>query len=322
VKRYLVIVAAVLMAALVLGGCKGKEQGQGGENKFRYRVGFSNINASDENCHVSEAIFVERLKSEEFKKMVGREVEVILGDSALNAERQANNVETMLTRGIDLLILIGVDTEANTTVVEMCNKEGVPVWMFATEASGGDYKFIGFDEAELGRKQGEWCVENLKQNAKIFYLQGTPGREAAILRESGFREGIKSRPDLVIASAQNGNFERARAMQITEDWIQAYGESIDCIVSCNNMMIPGVIDALKAAGMNDNVVTGGVIHLGTWDRDPIRDGSQNFAVYVGFETLGEISAEVVEKFYLGEPIGERTLIPLSNATRENYRDYF
>lgn len=290
---------------------------------FVYRVGFVNIADSDPNCFAAQENFKKAVNSDEFKKKVGTDkVRAVTADSDLNVEKQTTNVENMLTRGVDVIFIIGVDTEGNTTAVEQCNAEGVPVFMVGTEASGGDWKFIGFNETELGKKQGEWCAKNLPENTKICYLQGKPGREAAVLREAGFMEGIASRKDLKIISSQTGEFNTARGMQVTEDWIQTFGDEIGCIVSADSLMVSGAIEALKAAQMIDSVITCGVVHLGTWDADPIREGTENYAVYVGWPDIGTLCADVAADIYQGKDIEERTYIKLHDVTPDNYTEYF
>lgn len=204
---------------------------------------------------------------------------------------------------------------------EMVKKLSIKIASLGTPVSGGDWKFIGFNETELGKKQGEWCAANLPENANICYLQGTPGREAAIMREQGFREGIASRGDLNILSAQNVKFDTAAAMQVTGDWIQTYRDKINCIVSSDLLMISGAVEALKAADMTD-VITCGVVHLGTWDADPIRDGSESYAVYVGWSNICALCADVAAEIYLGNLIQDKTHIELFDVTIDNYTEYF
>lgn len=291
--------------------------GKGGE--YVYRVGFVNIDNGDTACYPAMQKFVEYVESDEFAKAVGADkVEALTADSAKDIEKQTTNVETLLSKGVDMMFIIGVDTEGNTTSVKACNDEGIPVFMVGTEASGGEWKFVGFDEIELGKRQGEWCAENLPENANICYLQGTPGREASIQREEGFMQGIASRDDLTVLSSQSGDFDAATAMQVTEDWIQTHGEKIDCIVSANSTMIAGAIEALKAARMNDQVTSVGVVHLGAEDGYPIPDGDEDYAIFVSWPSIGTLCGEIAERVYKGEEIDERTNIELEDMTAENF----
>ncbi|WP_283675487.1 sugar ABC transporter substrate-binding protein [Butyricicoccus sp. Marseille-Q5471] len=326
-KRFMALLMASALCLTALTGCgvetdspsnqNGTSAEGAGENV--YRVGFVNIDNADPNCYAAMQNFVKAVESDEFKAAVGAEkVEALTADSAKDIEKQTTNVETLLNKGVDMMFIIGVDTSGNTMSVEACNQEGVPVFMVGTEATGGDWKFVGFNEVELGKKQGAWCAANLPENTNICYLEGTPGREAAVMRKQGFEEGISSRSDLKILSSQTGEFETAAAMQVTEDWIQTYGDKIGCIVSADSMMIIGAAEALKAAGMNEQVTTCGVMHLGKEDGYMIADGDETYAVFVSWPSIGTLCADIAQRIYAGETIDQQTYIELTDVTSENY----
>lgn len=330
VKRFLTLALATVMAVGLLSGCSLKPSGggsgdaasaeEGGEKEWVYRVGFVNIDNADNCCYPAMQKFVDYVQSDEFAESVGADkVEALTADSAKDIEKQTTNVETLLSKGVDMMFIIGVDTEGNTTAVQACNNEGVPVFMVGTEASGGDWKFVGFDETELGKRQGEWCAKNLPENANICYLQGTPGREAAVLREEGFMEGISSRDDLTVLSSQTGEFETAAAMQVTEDWIQTYGDKINCIVGADGKMVVGAVEALKAANMDQNVTTVGVVSVED-DGYLVENGEQSYAVFVSWPEIGTLCGQIAEKVYNGEEIDERTNIEMFDMTQENYEE--
>ena len=281
-----------------------------------FRVGFVNIDNGDTNCYPAMMNFKAIVESDEFSKSVGAEkVEVLTADSAFGIEKQTTNVETLLTKGVDMMFIIGVDTEGNTTSVKACNDEGIPVFMVGTEASGGDWKFVGFDETELGRSQGEWCIKNLPENANICYVEGTPGREAAVMRKQGFMDAIAERDDLNLLSSQTGEFSTEDSMRVTEDWILKYGEDIDCIVAPDNFSILGVCEALKAAGMTD-VITCGVVG-NREDAEQIRQGSEKYGVFCYWPLIGNLCADIAQQVYLGEEVEERTNIELFDMTLDN-----
>lgn len=297
----------------------GEEQSSGEDTQpsdHTFRVGFVNIDDGDTNCYPAMMNFKAYVESEEFAKAVGADkVEALTADSALDIEKQTTNVETILTKGVDMMFIIGVDTEGNTTSVETCNKEGIPVFMVGTEASGGEWKFVGFDETELGRYQGEWCVENLPENSNICYVEGTPGREAAVMRKQGFMDAIAERDDLNLLSSQTGEFSTEDSMRVTEDWILKYGDDIDCIVAPDNFSILGVCEALKAAGMTD-VITCGVVGNRD-DAEQIKQGNESYGVFVYWPMIGNLCGEIAQKVYLGEEVQERTNIELFHMTSEN-----
>ena len=351
-KRLIAAMLTAAMAAALLSGCGGSggtssgggtqeksEDAAGADNAAEetgsdmaseeditlrddlvYRVGFANIDDSDNCCYPAALKFKEYVESDEFAKSIGVDkVETLLTDSAGDIEKQTTNVETMLTKGVDMMFIIGVDTEGNTTAVEQCNAEGVPVFMVGTEASGGIWKFVGFDETQLGQGQGKWCADNLPENTKICYLEGTPGREAAVLRKEGFMDGIAQRDDLEVLSSQTGDFDTETAMQVTEDWIQAYGDDIGCIVAADGKMITGACEAVKAAALRDQITTCGVVSVED-DAYLIEQGDEDYAIFVYWPSIGTLCGEIAEKIYKGEQVDARTNIELQDMTKDNVKE--
>lgn len=344
-KRVLAMLMATMMAVGMLAGCGGQsdsgegsatsdnetaeESGSGeeaqdskGNGDFLYKVGYSNLADSDENCNLSASTFKEVVESEAFAEAVGHKVSVEWTDSDNDITMQTSNVETLIAKGIDVLFLVGVDAAGNTTAVEACNKAGIPVFMVASTSEGGDWKMVGFNEFDCGKVQGEYVAENAKEGDKICYMTGTAGTENTVLREEGFLEGLSSRDDVEIISTQSGEYSAETAMQVTEDWVQAYGDEIDWIVTQDNQMAQGVIEVLKASNMIDKVRISSWIVPGTWDAEYIKNGESEHAVYVSFVTLGQTAAEVCEKFYKGEEIPDETYMELQSVTIDNYSYFF
>lgn len=324
-RRLLAMLGASAMCVGMLSGCGGGS-GSGtasGDGDKTYRVGFVNIDNSDSNCYPAMQNFVSYVESDDFAKAVGADkVEALTADSAGDIEKQTTNVETMLNKGVDMMFIIGVDTQGNNVAVQECNAEGIPVFMVGTEATEGDWKFVGFSETDLGKKQGEWCADNLPKNAKICYLEGTVGREATTLRKEGFQEGIKSRSDVEIISSQPGDFDTATGMQVTEDWIQTYGnDGFNCVVAADNLMAIGAVEALKGAGMADSVITCGVV-CNREDCYLMEEGSQSYAAFVNWPSIGTLCGEVAEKVYKGEDVDQETYIELFDVTPDNIAEVF
>lgn len=346
-KGMAMLLAMSLMTSMILGGCSGEDtngngsvSGSGfdgggttsqtsssgntaGESGYSlpdqlvYRVGFVNIDNSDPNCYPAALNFQNYVQSQEFTAAIGADsVEVLIADSAQDIEKQATCVETLLTKGVDMMFIIGVDTEGNTACVETCNAEGVPVFMVGTEATGGSWRFIGFDEVEYGATQGQWCVDNLPENAKICLLEGTAGREASVKRKQGVEEALAAREDLEIIASQPGDFEAAASMQVTEDWITAYGDEIDCIIAADNKEASGAVEALNQNKMLDQVQVVGVVCLPE-DTAAIEDGSWAAGVLCYWPSIGELCGQVCKAMYLGEEVEERTNIELYAIDKTN-----
>lgn len=306
-KRFVSLILALCLVCL---SCAAFAEDFKLKDEKVYRIGFVNIDNADPNCYPAALNLQETAQSAEFCEAIGADaVEVMIADSALDIEKQSTNVETLLTKGVDMMFIIGVDTEGNTAAVEACMAEGVPVFMVGTEASGGTWKFIGFDEYNFGYVQGQWCVDNLPEGAKICLLEGRPGREAAEKRKQGAMDAIAQRSDLEIISSQPGDFETATAMQVTEDWCTKYGDGFDCIVASDNFMAIGAAEALNQNNLIDKVAVIGVVGS-TEEVNYIKDGSWKAGVLCYWPSIGFLCADIAKAMYLGKEVTDRSNITL------------
>ena len=302
----------LLLFLLLLAGCTA--QGPAEDGRY-HRIGFMNLADSDPNSFACQQAFRQAVEE-------AGEIEVICADSDEDSAQQIANVENLLVRGVDQMFLIGDDPDTNAVCVRACNRAGVPVFLVATQASGGEYSFIGFDETEFGRKQALWCLENLPEGAGVCYMNGTAGRITVSQREQSFMDTIAQREDIRILNVQAGDFKTETAMRVTEDWIQRFGSQMTCIVAQDNKMIAGAIEALRAADMTGSVRVVGVIVPGTWDAQLVADGKMDYGVYVDFQELGRLAARVALQCDRGQETARDSYIPIYGITQENYSLHF
>ena len=78
---------------------------------------------------------------------------VIRTDNELNGTKAVQNVQTMLTRGIEGLIEFNVDESVGGVVMELCNEAGIPVMAIDIPHPGA--VFFGADNALAGTMAGE-----------------------------------------------------------------------------------------------------------------------------------------------------------------------
>ena len=326
------LMASAMAATMLLTGC-GSGSGSGGDSAESgssssgdtIKVAFVNQTDADDCCFAATQNFKSYVESDEFKEKVGgKNVEVYTADSNLDIAKQTDNVENLITKGVEAMFIIGVDTAGNTTAVNACNSADIPVFMVGTEADGGDWKFIGFKEYDIGYQQGEYLGKTAPQGAKVCYLTGTAGREASVDQEKGFRDALEKsgRTDIELLSVQPGEWTAEKAMRVTEDWIQVYGDQMNYIVSMDGKMASGAAEALKGAGMADKVSIIGVYSMGTWNSDLIKDGYMEFAVFKDWPSIGNLCGDVLAKVLNGETVDDQTYYDMMDITKDTYSDFF
>ena len=184
-------------------------------------------------------------------------VELMVLDAQDSAEKQASQVEDFLTRGVDLLIINPVDSDAIGTSVVACNTEGVPV-ITVTRASGAGtvVQHLDIDNKEAGRLDAEQLIKDLGGKGKVAILEGIAGSSSAIEREEGFVAALEGTGIQVVTSL-TANYSREEGATVTEDILQSNPE-LDAIYAHNDEMALGAVRAVAAAGRSAEIKIYGI----------------------------------------------------------------
>ncbi|MGI6005606.1 MAG: substrate-binding domain-containing protein [Christensenellales bacterium] len=180
-------------------------------------------------------------------------------DCEFTVDKQLNVVENFITQDVDLIILQPADRTAVGEVVGKAWDAGIPIITNTYLEDDDKSYFVRADPETEGKIEGEYIAEKLPENAKIVIIEGAPGNLAAMGRQEGIMAVLnEKRPDIQILGSKTANWQRAEAMSLMEDWIQAFPE-IDAIVSHNDDCLIGAIEAMKAAErLDDDLITIGV----------------------------------------------------------------
>ena len=164
------------------------------------------------------------------------------------------DVENLITKKPDAIIIDTCDSDAIVSSIEACNEAGIPVFTMDREANGGEViSHIGYDAIKSGRMAGQYLVDTLGGEGKIVEIQGIMGTNVAQNRSQGFNEVMKDNPDMEIVACQVADFDRAKGMSVMENILQANPE-IDGLYAANDEMLLGALEAMEAAGRTDEIV--------------------------------------------------------------------
>ena len=276
-------------------------------------IAYSNIADSD--------VFCLKIK-EQFAKFASQSpnVEVVFTDAMLDNMKQIDQVDNFIVQGVDGIVLVPVDYAGITPAVEKANDAGIPVVCLVIASEGGDYTYVGSPNLEAGKLQGDFMRENLPKNAKILYLQGTLGLNHTHQRWEGFKAAcLDQRPDIELLSAQSGNFERDQGMKIAEDWIQSFPR-FDAIISANDQMALGAIQARTVAGRRDGVVITGVDGVDD-AMENVKAGKMSQTILYNAPHVAKTGFEVIMDRIAGKSLPQEVFVPFVSVTKENVDQY-
>jgi inositol transport system substrate-binding protein len=312
-KRNFVKAIGVLFAlimAFTAAGCTKKEES--GPKVFK--IGYSNSNDAD---------FFDKYKRDEFERIASEDstIQVSFTNANVDLQRQLDHVDNFIAQKMDAIILCPVDTDGIVPGIEKANAANIPVICIGIDAGGGDYTYVGTQYIDAGIRQGEYMVEHLPQNAKIVYLAGTPGYSHSRDRRAGFFDTLAAagRSDVTLLAEQTANYERARGMQIMEDWIQAYPQ-IDAVIAANDQMALGALEALKGANRANGVLIAGVDAV-TEACQAIKNGEMSISILQSAPKLAQGTYDTIKKLQRGETVEKQIIIPHENITIDNVDQY-
>lgn len=184
-------------------------------------------------------------------------VELVVLDAQDNAETQASQVEDFITRGVDLLIINPVDSDAIGTSVMACNEANIPVITVTRASNAGTVvQHLDIDNKEAGRLDAEQLLKDLDGKGKVAILEGIAGSSSAIEREEGFVDALKG-SEVEVVTSLTANYSREEGATVTEDILQSNPE-LDAIYAHNDEMALGAVRAVAAAGRSAEIKIYGI----------------------------------------------------------------
>jgi len=192
--------------------------------------------------------------NEEIKKEAARHegAKVIFTDAGQSSQKQISDVEKLLGLGIDLLIISPNEAEPLTPIIRKAYKK-VPVIILDRDIISDDYTmFIGANNKLIGQKAGIYAAQLLGQKGgNIVEISGLPGSLPAQERSEGFKNEIKSHPNIVIVKTLVADWLRDNAENTFRTYLKNHHSDIDLVYAHNDPMALGAYRAAMAAEKKD-----------------------------------------------------------------------
>lgn len=249
------------------------------------------------------------------------DVEVIFSDAKNDSSKQISQVENFITQSVDAILLIVVDPQSAAPIVKIANDADTPIIAVNRYFNEVDKAtaYVGSESIQAGEIQMEEVSKRLKNKGNIAIMKGVLGYEPQVKRTEGNMNIINKYDDIKLVTEGVGKWERAQAMQVVENWLQA-GKKIDAIVCNNDEMAIGALKAVKAEGKLNQIIVAGV------DATPdaleyIKSGELSVSVYQDARGQGNKAIETAIKAARGEKVDKLNYIPFQLVTKENVEEY-
>lgn len=300
-RNVLMIISLVLSILIGLVIARGGAAAGGGAaaKGGKVTVGLSMDTLKEARWQVDRDLFVKRCNE------LGADVKVQSANS--DDSVQIRDVESLLTSGVNVLVIVPHDGLAMAKGVEMANRANVPVIAYDRLIRNSDLDlYLSFDNVKVGEMQAKYLVDHLPTPGKgpIVRIYGAPTDNNAKL----FKQG----QDNVL----NPYIERGDIQVVHEDWAEDWkpenakritnaaisrGAQFQGILASNDGTAGGAVQALTEEGLAGKiVVTGQDAELAACQR--IVGGTQAMTVYKPVKVLATTAAEVAVNMAKGKPV--------------------
>lgn len=245
--------------------------------------------------------------------------ETIPLDSRSSTVTELSNVEDLISRKVDAVILVPMDSEASSNAVVLLNNAGIPVITVDRSTTSGEViTSIATDNYAGGKTAGEFAVKQLEGKGKVVILRGTLGTDLENQRFTGFKDAVAG-TEIEVVSEQSANFDRTTAFNTIENILQA-NPDINLVYAENDEMCLGVAKAFESANRSDIMVVGfdGAVET----LEAIKAGTVTGTVFQQFALIGKMSVDIFDQYFKGDTNIENPIaVPCEFAYAENVDTY-
>ena len=208
---------------------------------------------------------------------------------------QISQIENMINKNIDVLVIIPHNGEVLSNVIAEAKKEGIKVLAYDRLINNADLDFyVSFDNEKVGELQAQSIIEK-KPEGNYFLMGGSPVDNNAKLFRKGQMKVLQPLIDSgkikVVGDQWVDSWLPEKALQIMENALTANKNNIDAVVASNDATAGGAIQALSAQGLSGKVaISGQDADLAAIKR--IVEGTQTMTVYKPITLLADKAAEI------------------------------
>jgi len=184
------------------------------------------------------------------------DIEFFLVTAASPAEQVAQ-VEDLMVKGIDALVILAHDSAPLTPIVKEASEAGI----FIVSVDRGltepvEDIYIAGDNPGLGRVSAEWIAEEMNYEGNLVILEGIP----CVInseRVDAFMEVISQYPNITVLDSQPAYWQAEKGLEVMENYLQKFPE-IDAVWCQDDDIMQGVLQAYEESGRDDiHTILGG-----------------------------------------------------------------
>ena len=240
VLRRLLMIATTILSVL---SCAGRAD--------EYVIGIS-------QC--SEDSWRQKLKDElEMATYFNDGVTLLFASANDDSQLQQRQIDSLAASGIDLLIVSPNQYDLMSDEIDKIYDAGIPVIMFDRKTNSSKYtSFVRADNCQIGEMIGHYLAEKIGGKGNVIEIGGLKESSPAQERHEGFAKAIGQYPEIKIVGFEYGDWTEDSGEEAMNLILQKYHGKIDAVFGGNDRMAVGARNAIRKAGLDNEILYFGV----------------------------------------------------------------
>lgn len=239
-------VLAIGLSACGAGDSSNNAAGAPGTAGGKIRVGVTVYNMSS---------FITAGKEGMTSYAAANNIELVWNSANDDVSTQASQVDQFINQKVDAIIVVPVQADSLGPQIEAAKKAKIP--LLAVNAELNSTQLAGSvqpDDVAAGAGEMQMMADKLGGKGNIVILQGPLGGSGELNRGKGIASVLAKYPNIKVLAKDTANWKRDESVNKMKNWISAYGGTINGVVSENDDMGLGALQAFKEAGKSVPIV--------------------------------------------------------------------
>lgn len=198
--------------------------------------------------------FIAMVRSLEAEAAKRKNVSVIVADGGGDVAKVSSDIEDLLAKGVDGLIMNISPLEALPGPMAAIKKAGKPVVLVNRKLKGGEYDaWVGVDNLAIATGVGEQITKHMGGKGTLMMMRGGPeDNSTGNARRDGVLGRVKGTNIQVLMAPEFGKWGEDGGIRVMEDMLAKH-KTIDAVFCENDAMCLGAQKAIADAGRQAQV---------------------------------------------------------------------
>jgi inositol transport system substrate-binding protein len=248
-------------------------------------------------------------------------------DAKDDVSKQLSQIQNFIANKMDAIIVNPVDTSATEAMTKLAAEAGVPLVYVNREPAdvdklGPKAAFVASNEKDSGTLETKEICRLLGGKGNILVMEGELSNQAAVQRTKDIHEVIAT-PDcsgMKIIAEQTASWDRTKAQNLMTNWLSK-DLKFDAVISNNDEMAVGAIQALKAGGIDTKKTIVGGVDATQDALASMKAGDLKATVFQDAAGQGKGAVDAALSLAAGKSVEKKVYIPFQLVTPANMADF-